>query len=258
MPQRKNNIYYIDFGSKYRLTNMIVKFQEGLHTSNTEGYLFFRNNEIATYTEEAIYKNLKDCNDTMDNLSKTVNKFDYKFFNVPYIIINYEEEYNTIVLDDTLIKFNYVDSISVIGDTSDITYEKAKRFDDTLVNVFFNEHEKYDIVSAFKNNSIFRAEDVDRIEAEFTTPYDGELDNLKSMLDNLDITYNIKREWVGFTPIYYLIICITDDGFKYYLTWKSNYTYMCDNISNIDINAIKQTPDYQQKYQKYLNIKQLL
>lgn len=258
MPQRKDTIYYIDFGSKYRLSNMIVKFQEGLHTSNTEGYLFFRNNEIATYVEEAIYKNLKDCNDTMNNLSKITNKSDYKFFNVPYIIINYEEEYNTIVLDDTLIRFNYVDSISVIGDTSNITYEKAKRFDDTLVNVFFNEHEKYDIVSAFKNNSIFRAEDVDRIEAEFTTPYDEELNNFIAMLDNINITYSIKREWVGFTPIYNLIYYITDNGFKYYQTYKSNYTYMYDYISNIDIEVIKQTSDYQKKYQKYLNIKQLL
>lgn len=258
MPQRKDTIYYIDFGSKYRLSNMIVKFQEGLNTSNTEGYLFFRNNEIATYVEEAIYKNLKDCNDTMNNLSKITNKSDYKFFNVPYIIINYEEEYNTIVLDDTLIKFNYVDSISVIGDTSNITYEKAKRFDDTLVNVFFNEHEKYDIVSAFKNNSIFRAEDVDRIEAEFTTPYDEELNNFIAMLDNINITYSIKREWVGFTPIYNLIYYITDNGFKYYQTYKSNYTYMYDYISNIDIEVIKQTSDYQKKYQKYLNIKQLL
>lgn len=258
MPQRKDTIYYIDFGSKYRLSNMIVKFQEGLNTSNTEGYLFFRNNEIATYVEEAIYKNLKDCNDTMNNLSKITNKSDYKFFNVPYIIINYEEEYNTIVLDDTLIRFNYVDSISVIGDISDITYEKAKRFDDTLVNVFFNEHEKYDIVPAFKNNSIFRAEDVDRIEAEFTTLYDGELNNFIAMLDYLNITYSIKREWVGFTPIYNLIYYITDNGFKYYQTYKSNYTYMYDYISNIDIEVIKQTSDYQKKYQKYLNIKQLL
>lgn len=256
MPQRKDNIYYIDFGSKYRLSNMIVKFQEGLHTSNTEGYLFFRNNELATYVEETIYKNLKDCNDTMSNLSKTTNKSDYKFFNVPYIIINYEEEYNTIVLKDTLIKFNYVDSISMIGNTSDITYEKAKRFDDTLVNIFFNEHEKYNIISAFKNNSVFRAEDVDRIEAEFTTPYDKELANLKSILDNLDIVYNIKREWSGFTPIYNLIFYMTDNGFKYYQTYKSNYTYMFDYISSIDINIIKQTYDYKQKYQKYLNIKQ--
>lgn len=258
MPQRKDTIYYIDFGSKYRLSNMIVKFQEGLNTSNTEGYLFFRNNEIATYVEEAIYKNLKDCNDTMNNLSKITNKSDYKFFNVPYIIINYEEEYNTIVLDDTLIRFNYVDSISVIGDTSNITYEKAKRFNPALVNVFFNEHEKYDIVSAFKNNSIFRAEDVDRIEAEFTTPYDGELNNFIAMLDYLNITYSIKREWVGFTPIYNLIYYITDNGFKYYQTYKSNYTYMYDYISNIDIDAVKETYDYQQKCQKYLNIKQLL
>lgn len=257
MPQRKNNIYYIDFGSKYRLSNMIVKFQEGLHTSNTEGYLFFRNNEIATYVENIIVQNLKACNEAMSNLSKTVNKSDYKFFNIPYVLLNYEEEYDTIVLDETLIKFNYVDSIVILGNVSDITYEKAKRFNDSIVNVFFNEHDKYNLISAHNNNSMFRAEDVDRIEAEFTTPYNGELDNLKSMLDYLDITYSIKREWVGFTPIYYLTICITDDGFKYYQTYKSNYTYMYDYISNIDINAIKQTPDYQQKCQKYLKIKQL-
>lgn len=258
MLQRKNNIYYLDYVSKYGLTNMLVKFTEGLHTSNTEGYLFFRNNELATYVEDTLEQNLKACNDTMNNLSSVTINYDYKFFNVPYISLNYEEEYNTIVLDDTLIRFNYVDSISMIGNISDITYEKAKRFNSALVNVFFNEHEKYDIVSAYKNNSIFRAEDVDRIEVEFTTPYDGELDNLISILDSFDITYTIKREWVGFTPIYNLIFCITDNGFKYYQTYKSNYTYMYDYISTINVETIKQTPDYHQKYQKYFKIKQLL
>ena len=258
MSQRKNNIYYLDYGSKYGLTNMLVKFTEYLNVKNTEGYLFFRNNELATYVENIITQNLKDCNEAMTILSKSINKSDYKFFNIPYVLLNYEEEYNTIVLDDTLIKFNFVDSIVILGSVSDITYEKAKRFNDSIVNVFFNEHDKYNLISAHNNNSMFRAIDVDKIEASLTNTNDDELNHIKSLLSAKFSSYTINREWNSTNYIYNVAACIQESTFKYYQLYKLSFKNMCEKINSIDIEAIKQSTDYQQRYDKYLKIKQLL
>lgn len=122
MKVNKDNIIISDYGTKHMLRSMYVITNENSGTKNTAGYLFYKDSKTRDYVEEIITTHNKTCKDIMNSMIKDT-KSEYKFFNIPYLSLVYETEFNTIILDDTKIKFNFVRNIILVGKYADITYK---------------------------------------------------------------------------------------------------------------------------------------